>query len=96
LCDEGLVEVPNFITPNNDGANDKFEIRHTNIEELGLMRVYNRWGELVFETDNPSFNFWDGTFRGKELNPGVYVYYLEVYCRDRTLFLKKGNVTIIK
>jgi gliding motility-associated-like protein len=96
LCDEGAVEVPNFITPNNDGANDKFEIRYSNIEELGLLRIFNRWGELVFETDDPSFEFWDGTFRGQELNPGVYVYYLEVYCKDRSLFLKKGNVTIIK
>jgi gliding motility-associated-like protein len=96
LCDEGEVEVPNFITPNNDGANDKFEIRYNNIKELGVLRIYNRWGELVFETNNPTYDFWDGTFRGKELNPGVFVYYLEVFCLDDNQFLKKGNVTIIK
>jgi len=96
LCEESAVEIPNFITPNNDGANDKFEIRYTNIKELGLLRIYNRWGELIFETDNPTYDFWDGTFRGVELNPGVYVYYVEVYCLDDSMFLKKGNVTIIK
>ena len=96
LCTEGVVEVPNFITPNNDGANDKFEIRYTNIRELGVLRIYNRWGELVFETNNPTYDFWDGTFRGKELNPGVYVYYLEVFCLDDNQFLKTGNITIIK
>ena len=40
LCDEGTVEVPNFITPNNDGSNDKFEIRYSNIEELGLSLIH--------------------------------------------------------
>jgi len=96
LCDEGSLEIPNFITPNNDGANDKFEIRYTNLKELGVLRIYNRWGELVYETNDPTYNFWDGTYRGQELNPGVYVYYLEVFCLDDNQFLKKGNITIIK
>ena len=94
-CADGQVEVPNFITPNEDGHNDKLRIRFNNISRTGMMRVYNRWGELVFETSNARSDYWDGTFRGTALSKGVYVYYLEVYCLNDELIIQSGNVTLI-
>ena len=95
-CSEGVMEIPNFLTPNQDGYNDKFVIKYDNYSEVSLLRIYNRWGELVFETNKILLEQWDGTFRGKTLNPDVYVYYIEGYCLNGDPFIKKGNVTIIK
>ena len=95
-CSEGVMEIANFLTPNQDGHNDRFVVKYDNFAEVSLLRIYNRWGELVFETNNILLDQWDGTFRGKTLNPDVYVYYIEGYCLNRDPFIKKGNVTIVK
>jgi gliding motility-associated-like protein len=95
-CREGEILIPNFITPNGDGANDRLEIRYSGVKEVSLLRIYNRWGELVFETKDVDTHLWNGKFLDRELNPGVYVYYLEVYCLNNEIFIYKGNVTIIK
>jgi len=60
-----------------------------------VLRVYDRWGEKVFETSDQSLG-WDGTFRGKAVDPAVYVYYLEATCIGNEEFFKKGNVTLIR
>ena len=73
--------LPNVFTPNNDGANDLYTpilpIRF--IAEVD-MKIFNRWGALVFETNDPMLN-WDGTsgLTGKELEEGVYYYVCYVY-----------------
>ncbi|MFK7809913.1 MAG: gliding motility-associated C-terminal domain-containing protein, partial [Saprospiraceae bacterium] len=95
-CVEGILEIPNFLTPNGDGFNDFFEIRHSYFAEVSLLRIYNRWGELVFQTEAIDSDFWDGTFRGKTLNPDVYVYYIQGYCLNGNRFIEKGNVTLLK
>jgi gliding motility-associated-like protein len=91
--------VPNAFTPNGDGVNDLFHIYGTGIEEMTL-RVFNRWGTLLFETTNPSVG-WDGTYQGEPLNPDVYVYHLNItFCRNQKLSglspYKKGSVTLIR
>ena len=87
--------VPNMITPNGDGANDFFQIEADSDFQVKWLRIYNRWGEMVFSTTDLS-NQWDGSHRGKPLNPGVYVYYLEVHCPDNKPYQKFGNITLIK
>jgi len=94
-CTIGEFEVPNMISPNGDGANDDFEIIAEGIAGIDLVRVYNRWGELVFESNDISIK-WDGTHKGQPLNPGVYVYYLEGRCLDEAKFTRTGNITILK
>jgi len=59
-CTIGEFLIPNMISPNGDGANDDFEIRAEGIAGIDLVRVYNRWGELVFETNDIDIR-WDGT-----------------------------------
>jgi len=94
-CSYSNFEVPNIISPNGDGANDFFKIKYEGVNDVSLLRIYNRWGELIFETNNIE-TLWDGTFKGQKLNPGVYVYYFEGHCLDNKPFTKTGNVTLLK
>jgi gliding motility-associated-like protein len=58
-------------------------------------RIFDRWGEMVFESTNPA-NGWDGSFKGKLCDPDVYDYYLDVICVDGQKNLIKGNITLLK
>jgi gliding motility-associated-like protein len=58
--------------------------------------VYNRWGELMFETTDPSQG-WDGNYKGKPSDPGVFGYYVKAKCGEGSEeIFKKGNVTLIR
>jgi len=94
VCEEPYVYVPNAFTPNNDGNNDILFIRSTIIEEAAL-RIFNRWGEMVFETNDLNIG-WDGTWRGAPIAPDVYDYYLDGFCIDGEQFLIQGNITLIR
>lgn len=93
-CVEEFVELPNIITPNFDGANDTFYAQLRNPDLFKRLTIYNRWGEVVFETFN-SRDRWDGFFEGKSLDPAVFVYVLELQCSDGELKRIHGNVTLI-
>ncbi len=94
ICDEPYIYIPNAFTPNGDNKNDLFYLRTQQANDIYLV-VFDRWGEKVFETYDQSVG-WDGTFRGKALDPGVFVYYCEVICLNNEMFVKKGNVTLIR
>jgi len=96
---EPLVYVPNAFTPNGDGVNDAFLIYGQGFEDFHLL-VFNRWGEKLFETHDRNAG-WDGTYRGKLCNPGVYVYYVATrFIRNEKVTgfekYKKGSVTLIR
>jgi gliding motility-associated-like protein len=90
----GEIFVPNAFSPNGDGQNDKFRV-HGNCFREFLLRIYDRWGEKVFESNSPGFA-WDGTFRGQEMDPAVFVWYLEATFVDGTSVNKKGNVSLVR
>ena len=69
-------------------------MRGHNIEKM-IFRIFDRWGEMVFETEDQSIG-WDGTFRGEKLNPDVYDYYLDVTCLGGLNEIIKGNITLMK
>lgn len=94
VCGEPDIFIPNAFTPNSDNTNDYLFVRGNNIDQL-LFRVYDRWGELVFETTDQTVG-WDGTFKGKECDPAVFDYYVEITCIDQETFFKKGNITLIR
>jgi gliding motility-associated-like protein len=94
VCGEPTIFIPNAFTPNGDGNNDLLFVRGENIERMYLA-IYNRWGELVFDTNDQSIG-WDGTYRGKPVDPAVFVYHLDLDCVDGQNYLKKGNVTVIR
>ncbi|MGB1121408.1 MAG: gliding motility-associated C-terminal domain-containing protein, partial [Saprospiraceae bacterium] len=71
-------------------------VRGSTLNFIYTFKVYSRSGELVFETQNLSEG-WDGTHKGKELNTGVYVYYVEAPCAlNGNVILKTGNVLLIR
>ncbi len=95
------VYIPNVFSPNGDGLNDYWTLfTDADITYITWMEVYTRWGDLVFhkenfEPNNPSLG-WDGKFRGETLNPGVYVYRINVIYGDNYTDSFAGDVTIIR
>ncbi len=87
------IFVPDAFSPNNDGNNDKLFVRGS-IKDF-TFSVFNRWGEMVFKTQNQTES-WDGTYRGKELDGGVFVYYLNGFDAAGNTINKKGNITLVK
>ncbi len=94
LCEEPEIFIPNAFTPDGDLKNDVVYVRGNTIKKL-TFRIYDRWGEKVFETNDPSIG-WDGTYKGEKANPAVYVYYVEAICFDDQKFYKQGNITLIR
>jgi gliding motility-associated-like protein len=88
------IFVPDAFSPNGDGQNDELFVYGNFITSLEL-RIFNRWGEEVFMTKDQG-NGWDGTFKGKDLTPDVYGYYLRVECPPDKSYFTKGNITLFK
>jgi gliding motility-associated-like protein len=94
ICDFPYIFVPNTFTPNNDNLNDILFVRGSYIDVLEFY-VYNRWGELVFETHDKNVG-WDGTFKGELLRSDVYGYYLKCICYGQEEYFARGNVTLLR
>ncbi len=93
-CRTEDVFVPNTFTPNSDGHNDVLYVRSSVVQEL-YFAVYNRWGEMVFET-NDITKGWDGTYKGMLADPAVFAWYLRAKCVNGDELKKKGNTTLIR
>lgn len=89
-----LPQVPTAFTPNGDGANDLLFVRGGPFEKMHF-RVYNNWGELVFETADQKIG-WDGTVSGVEQPMSVYVWVLDVETYNKKIIHKSGDVTLLK
>ncbi len=94
ICRDPELFVPSAFSPNQDGKNDILFVRGNAIKEL-YFAVYDRWGELVFESNNKTIG-WNGMHKGQEAHPGVYVYYLKAICFGESEFKYKGNVTLLR
>jgi gliding motility-associated-like protein len=87
--------VPSAFTPNGDGKNDIFRIVKLGAQKLVDFRVYNRYGECIFQTANPEIG-WDGTVRNTPQDIGTYTYEIIVAIPNGTNKVYKGNVTLIR
>jgi gliding motility-associated-like protein len=100
LCDKSQIFIPNTFTPNGDGQNDVFYPRGVGLGNIKSFRIYNRWGEVVFEKNNITMNDktqgWDGTFKGNVLAPDVFVYTMEAVCEGGQSLNIKGDITIVR
>ena len=92
--------IPNTFSPNNDGMNDVFYPRGKGIFAIKRMKIFSRWGEVIFERNdfnaNDASKGWDGTYNGKALSPDVFVYTVDVVCDNNTVLNFKGNIALIK
>lgn len=88
--------LPNAFTPNGDGVNDKFCLQGWDAcnKEFNIT-IFNRWGEKVFESNDPSF-CWDGVYKGQLLSSDVFVYSVTATYKDNSQEVKKGNITLIR
>lgn len=102
-CFENLIYVPNAFSPNEDGQNDKFTIHvNTNnfVQNIAYVKIFNRWGALVFEQRNiaPSSNIelWDGIFKGKKMDTGVFVWVVELELLNGQQKILSGDLSLVK
>lgn len=79
-------DIPNSFTPNGDGINDIF------MREVDKLTIYSRWGDLIFQTTGGEG--WDGTYKGKTVRPGEYLYVVETSI-DGQVQVYKGVVSVI-
>lgn len=86
--------IPNVFSPNGDGLNDDVNIHGFCIATFNL-RIFNRWGELVFQTTDKTRG-WDGTYRGKAMDTGVFVYSVDGITIENKPFSQKGNITLLR
>src|SRR5690606_25626378 len=92
------VDIPNAFTPNGDGENDYFFPRSLLTKSVTnfRMEVFNRWGQMVFQTERIDGRGWDGRFNNIDQGQGVYIYRIEVaYTNDRSEHYE-GNVTLLR
>ena len=90
------LDLPNAFSPNSDFNNDELGLIHKSIRELQEFKIYNRWGELVFDGNNDLNATWDGTYNGKEQPVGVFVAHIKALGAYGKLFNFKKNVTLIR
>lgn len=93
------VYVPNLFSPNGDGNNDMFYVQGgRGVKEVKAFRVFDRWGELVYQQEGvlPNTPGWDGTFKGKAVGQGVFAWYAEILYDDGLVELIKGDVTVVR
>lgn len=95
IYDDARYYVPNSFTPNGDGLNDVFRAVPSGISRTEWFRVFNRYGEVVFET-NQWLKGWDGTFKGKLQPTGTYIWAVKGYNSKGAPVEMKGTVNLIQ
>ena len=100
LCNGSNLFIPNAFSPNNDGVNDVFYPIGTGINRIKSMRIFSRWGEVVFEKYNFRTNDasmgWNGKYKGNASSNEAFVYIIEVECDNNTSLVFKGNLLLLK
>lgn len=87
--------IPNAFTPNNDGHNDIFKIQNFTSQRLVEFKIFNRWGTILFHNTDPNIG-WDGTYRNKPQQMGVYGYVIRIAYPNKVVETYKGTVTLIR
>jgi len=95
------VYIPNSFSPNADGINDLFSVYgNAQVREIRRLAVYDRWGNALYEETgippNDPARGWDGSFRGRPMDPGVFVYVAEVVFLGGRTRIYKGDLTLVR
>ncbi len=89
------IYVPTGFTPNHDGLNDLLKVIPVGIKEFRFFRVFNRWGQMIFTTRDPSIG-WDGKINGTDQSTGTFVWIAEAVDYKGNLISRKGVTTIVR
>ena len=99
-CAVSNVRIPNAFTPGTNGKNDIFYPKGSGVNIIKHFRIYNRWGQLIFERNNIGIDDrssgWDGKYKGQYVDTGTYIYMAEMECITGEVFTFKGTVTVVK
>lgn len=100
MVNKAVVFAPNVFSPNGDGINDYFYLQGKGISIIKNLRIFDRWGNMVFEKTNIPANDesygWDGTFRKKPMNPAIFAWYATVIFADGTENVEKCDLLLIR
>jgi gliding motility-associated-like protein len=97
----GQVYIPNAFSPNGDGINDILIVyAGPGVKEINVLKIFDRWGELVYEgynfPPNDPLYGWDGIFRGEPMNPAVFAFFTIVEFINGEKRIIKGDVTLVR
>lgn len=96
ISDETILDLPNAFSPGSGtSVNDELKIIKRGLATLNYFKIFNRWGELVFQT-NDIEKGWNGQYKGKPQPMGAYVFVIEATTSTGKRFYKQGNVTLIR
>jgi gliding motility-associated-like protein len=94
------VFLPTGFTPNNDGLNDVWYPLGGGSLKVNYLKIFNRWGQLVFERTNILTNdrsaAWDGSFKGQPLPTGVFALTMGVSCENGEVVEMRGSVKLVR
>jgi gliding motility-associated-like protein len=90
-----VIFVPNAFTPNSDNLNDYLKPFMIGIKELVYFKIFNRWGEIVFETKNINPG-WDGRYKGSPVQSHTLVWMLQGIGADGKIYNAKGSTVLIR
>ena len=88
------IDIPSGFTPNADGTNDVWNIRFLDQFPEATVEVYNRWGQLLYQSEKGYTNPWDGKYNGQDLPIGTYYFIIDF--NDPKLETVTGPITIVK
>jgi gliding motility-associated-like protein len=95
------VYIPTAFSPNGDRVNDYFYVQDGgNVAIISSFKVFDRWGEMVFQAvnilPNEEMVGWDGYFKSKLLSPDVFTYAIEIVFKNGETILRKGDITLVR
>lgn len=93
--EEYSIDVPSAFTPNGDGINDVIYVRGWGIKQLLEFKIFNRWGQCVFETDD-LYQGWDGTFKGMKQDMDTYAYTVKALTYGNKTLTKNGLINLLR
>jgi len=98
VSNDCYMDIPNAFTPNGDGINDYFFPRQMLTKGLTAfsMNIYNRWGQLIFETTTLDGSGWDGKLNNVDQPSGVYIYIIDATFKDGQKEHHQGNITLLR
>ena len=95
VFDDTRLTIPNAFSPNNDGINDQFRIKVDGYFKVTYLKVFNRWGQLIYENRDLNLS-WDGRKGGTELPVGTYYWILEGLDVQKKPVKRSGSITLLR
>jgi gliding motility-associated-like protein len=90
-----VLSMPDAFTPNNDGLNDIFRVKYPQFIKTFRMRIFNRWGQIIYETTDP-LRGWDGRFQGALLPTANFIWIINLTDLNGNTSVSHGNVILIR